>query len=787
MKRSSGIPYHKPRPSTGPAVAAACAFITGIVTGSASGLSPAVWLIAAGVFASTVLIMRRYVFADYLAIILLVLCGASAATVENTLHASLMIDDAIVGETATVTGKIARFDGIRNGSVYFTIACETMKTSQKHNNVTGLLPGVVYDTVTIIPEGSMIEAKGEIIRRRLPVTGKNDLLNKPAKCPFCFAIDPVKGSLTVHSTGNGFFERIAGALSRSADRFSFRGQAPLVKAMTIADTIGMNPEARETFARSGIAHLLAVSGLHAGIVAVAADFFLALFPIGMRKRRIAVILIVALYAGVCGFKPPVTRAALMLALLYGSYVFERPYNPENALFAVLLVILAITPSALFGASLQLSFAAVWSITAFHRPVMAFIVEKCALSPGIFVRRALDLFIVSTAASIGTAAVAACHFDSIPLYGPLVNLIAVPLTSPVVICGFVAIVFGAIGGPFVPVASVAALFAGACAQLLVLIARLTASLPFAAITWRLSPILALAIMAWLFILAKANGGGRVLKKAAVYLPLGVLLVSAWAPIARGENGNAGGERAVFFDVGQGDAVLIAIEGGPRFLIDCGPRFGNYDAGKAVIAPSLDALGIDRLDGIFISHSHSDHTGGLDAILSAVAVERIFCAEDIVDSLKARYGVRVYALAAGDSIAFGKGGMLVLSPPQKGNRIFHDGGGNDSSLVLRIDIDHTRIALTGDIESGVQTLLASWGGRLDADILKVPHHGAAGLKQEFLNAVTPGIAVVSCGKNNRYGHPHNETLSSLEASGCTVYRTDKNGAVVVTMPSLRIESR
>lgn len=776
------------RERTGPAVIAASAFAAGIAIGAWLGFPLFAGIVSAAVLIPAVLFLKPSASRSFVTAALMTAAGMTAVSFEQRIDRPFPFNVTMIGKTVTITGTLAQFNGTRYGNTYLTVDCTYLCGAEgvsmpEH----GLVSCVLYDMTLPVTEGSRLTIEGTVERRRLPLN-KEPLINIAgiSANPYRITVSRSSGSMSIDEPGMRFFRILERRLARAADSYSFYGYSPLIKAMTIGDSGAVDSETRETFAQAGIAHLLAVSGLHIGIIAAAVHFMLGLFPIGIRKRRIFVITAVFLYAGICGFRPPVTRAALMLLAVYGAALMERRNDSENALFASLLVILAITPSALFGASLQLSFAAVWSIVTFHGPVYGFLTNIIRSRSNRVVRFFTSLFAVSLTAWIGTAAISLCHFGTVSPYSTAVNLLAVPLSFPIVIGGFAAIAAGSIGGPLVPVASVLSLFSGACVRLLIYIAHLVSKLPAFPAADTFPPIAAALFMAWLYVVSRARASD-ILKKTAVYLPLVSLVVWAWHPVAKKEFREGASGYMVFFDVGQGDAALVSVENGPRFLVDTGPRFGDYDTGKAVIAPGLGNLGICRIDGVFVSHGHSDHIGGLESILDAVQVGGIYCPADIADSLSGRFGIPVTALAAGDSIAFSNGGIFVLAPPDSETHPFDETGDNDSSLVMRVDMGKARVLFTGDIEGQVQSLLTVWGSRLDADMLKVPHHGAGGLRTDFLSRISPETAVISCGEGNRYGHPNAGTLDELKSYGSHVFRTDRAGSIVVEMPSMRIATQ
>ncbi|MHB9030719.1 MAG: DNA internalization-related competence protein ComEC/Rec2, partial [Candidatus Latescibacterota bacterium] len=588
------------------------------------------------------------------------------------------------------------------------------------------------------------------------------------------AVSPNPGGLIIIREERALGETVRDAVAGWAERHEFGGGRDLLLAMTIGDVRGLPPETRETFTRSGIAHLLAVSGLNIAVVAWAMAFLLSFLPIGKKPIMAITGVLLFAYTGVCGFEPPVTRAFIMSLMVMGAYFLERRKDIENSLFGALNIVLAFDPQALGGASLQLSFAAVWVLVLFYSPVMALFSPVMKPLPRNtikkwIIRYLFGLMIATLLSTLATAPIAAAHFGLFPLLSLPSNLIAVPLAELITVLGIPALGFTALGPFFEPAANVLAYLVGLMIRLLTLVAGFTAHIPLASVEVSDFPFLYIAGFALGLYLLSRSAGRPALKRGLVYLTLALLTIWAWQPMAEASRRTAR-RSATFFDVGQGDASLVECCG-RSFLIDTGPGFDGYAVAETVLLPSLRGRGVNRLEGVFITHFDADHSGGLASIMNRMPVGQLYCRESARDSLRAIYGDRVTGLAAGDSLTFPGGGILILAPSSAESG---GAGENERSLVIRCNIGGNRILFTGDIEPEGQSGMLLWGGRLGADVLTVPHHGAAGLDRDFLRSIHPRTAVISCGLNNRYGHPAESTLRLLRESGSQILRTDREGA-------------
>ncbi|MFH1038163.1 MAG: ComEC/Rec2 family competence protein [PVC group bacterium] len=246
--------------------------------------------------------------------------------------------------------------------------------------------------------------------------------------------------------------------------------------------------------------------------------------------------------------------------------------------------------------------------------------------------------------------------------------------------------------------------------------------------------------------------------------------------------------VFLDVGQGDATLIITPGGKRILIDGGTgegAFGSEDQGKKVILPYLRRASIERLDTVIATHPDFDHIGGLVSVVNAKNLEigEVLDAGvphpsegylELLQAVQDRPEIVYRQPRAGDVLDWGEDVMVeVLSPPY----LFKDN--NNSSIVVKLSYGDVSFLFTGDAAgSAEQIMVKKYGGRLRSTVLKAGHHGSKQSTTElFLKRVRPEIAVFSCGAENTYGHPHEETIARLKKIGATMYRTDEQGTITI----------
>ena len=779
------------RPLAGPAMKASLAFITGIILAGHISSDPHKLLLLCGAGILLLIVVRRHdFFGSLCAFAVLGLAGLFAGNVDNHLGKPLEIPHEMINATLSIEGHIADSPRHTYGNTYYVLNCTRLDTGDADFNVSGKLPCVLYGRTIPLTEGSTVLVKGKIRRIRYPLK-LSDMKSGSLQRRYTHRLT-VGASLpepVIVLPGTSFFSSLRMRLSRLIDRYPYGGHREILRAMTIGARDGIPQEIRVRFAQTGIAHILAVSGLHVGILAVVFMFLLNPLPIFKKYKFILLLTALWLYAGICGFRPPVTRSVIMVSMLIGPLYFERMKNTENSLFAALIAVLAVNPHALYGASLQLSFTAVWTITTFYTPLTNLLYTRIngKTKPWI-IQKIIGITVVSLLAFAGTAPVAAVHFGALPVYGIIANLPGIPLAFLIVTAGTASIIATSAGAVTAPLAAVLSFFTGVSLRMLTWLSDFVSNLPCSTLeTGPVSLLTVIGVIAWLYSLSRSTGR-PVFKKALLFIPMIVMLVITWNPIVSAVRYGLSKGVVVFFDVGQGDAALIGYGQNRAFLIDTGPHFGSTSYAETVILPTFENLGITALDGIFISHIHADHTGGLASIVNNMMVGRIFCGTTLRDSLASLYGDRVTGLSAGDSIAFNEGGMLILSPGTNPSLYPCDrpSAENNCSMVMRCDIAGKRVLFTGDIQTDIQKPMASWGYRLRSDILKIPHHGAKSLNQDFIRAVAPAVSIISCGAGNRYGHPARSTLTTLSGADSHIWRTDLDGAVMIKLPDFSIST-
>ncbi len=540
-----------------------------------------------------------------------------------------------------------------------------------------------------------------------------------------------------------------------------RPAAALIAALAVGDRSAMSREQWRVLAATGTAHLMAISGLHVGLVAGLVYFLVAriwsltttplLWLAAPRAAAIAAVAAAAVYAALAGFALPTQRALAMIGVVMGAVVLRRRVLPATSLCLALAVVLVADPFAVVSAGFWLSFGAVavilWGMSArvpaVGQPAWRRLVGRWAR--------------VQWLVAVGLLPFSIVLFLAFPLTAPLANLLAVPWAGlalvPLVLAAAVLVLpFPALGALLLQAACVAA---DSLWWLLVRLADL--ELMLRPVSAPPPPALLAACLGGLLLIAPRAVPGRMLGLVGL-LPL------LFHPAPRPGHGDF---RLTLLDVGQGLASVVQTRA-HVLIYDAGPRYGTgFDAGRDVIVPYLRARGVTRVDRLIISHGNSDHSGGAAALRSLMPTLETL-------SNEAAPGVRARPCRAGTRWQWDGVDFEILHPAVAGAW-----DGNDGSCVLKVSAPGGRALLTGDVERRAEAAMVSLArAKLRAEVLVVAHHGSrSSSSAAFLDAVRPRLALIPRGYRNRYRFPHAPVLRRLDERGVRVLDTARHGAIAV----------
>lgn len=561
----------------------------------------------------------------------------------------------------------------------------------------------------------------------------------------------------------------------------------LMTALALGDRSRLDDSVLDAFQACGVVHVLAVSGLHVGIVLMGPLWLLRrLFGRGV-WHAVPLIALAWGYAALTGMNPPVVRASIMATVFLLTMPARRVYNLWNTLALSALITLAIRPNDLFGASFQLSYAATCGILAMadtlQRSAVLDRFERIRL-PGFkwrVGRYVAGLIAVTIAAQIATWPISAHYFGYVSVVGIFLSPLMVLLVTVVLHGGMIAALVGWIPGGALAVNTLVA----PVAELVLSIPAAVSTIPWAAFHIRPPTWIEVALTFIALGIAWRITRRRGFVVGFVFAVLLIGNVTVWSAFVQRDAAT----EVVFLDVGQGDATLCRFPNGATLLVDGGPRMPWYDAGERTIVPFLRAQEVRTLDAVIVTHPDNDHSGGLISVLREFDVGMFLTngADDtsatwrsLIDVAHSR-SVPIVALTYGDSL----GGIgsnvsaIVLAPPTDTLRT-QFWSENDKSVVIRLATRGRSLLLTGDAGAVTEEWMirrTRGTDRLQSEVLKVGHHGSAGSSTaSFIDAVRPSVAVVSTSRNNPHGHPAPVVLERLGKRGVTVRRTDESGTLI-----------
>ncbi|MBC2713545.1 MAG: DNA internalization-related competence protein ComEC/Rec2 [Desulfosarcina sp.] len=569
----------------------------------------------------------------------------------------------------------------------------------------------------------------------------------------------------------------------------------VLKALVFGDRSGIDDLLRERFNRAGVGHLLAISGLHVGIVATVAfgcfRWIFSFFPPllwqgwGRQWAAAATLVPVLAYGVLSGMSPSTQRAEIMVAVFLAALILGRAHDILNTLSVAALVILALFPPALFSISFQLSFAAVLAIVyGFEKIGVA---RKKADSPANQAGgRLISFVLVSALAIAGTTPVVLFHFNQTSVVGIAANLFLVPLV------GFVAVPLGLVSA-FASTCFESAAASGFWLSIKILHLALMgvdffSGLSFAAVktvTPSMLEIILYYLTCWALLnLRKITVAPWVLA-AALVMTAGDALYWSYQRFWHRDL------KVTAIDVGQGGSTLMELPGGDVWLYDGGGFSNNrvFDMGQRVVAPVLWRKKIATVDILVLSHPNADHLNGLIYIARHFNVRELWTNGDANTTWGYRELMAVCrekdivvrrADAGTGKIVIGPVALAVLHPavgflshPYEIDQEYR----NNGSLVIKATFGETAFLLTGDIMARAESTLVPRAGRdLASTVLFAPHHGSrTSSSPDLVAAVRPEVVVISAGAGNRFGFPHVEVTDRYRAAGCRILCTGTHGAI------------
>lgn len=630
-----------------------------------------------------------------------------------------------------------------------------------------MLSGEPYQVRLYLDEGEMLVPGDEItgLFRFRVTTPEGDLDSQYHQGNGVFLLLYQEDSVTVSKTERRWYEFAA------VQRYHIReilyvtfpeDTVGFAQALLLGGADGLDYGVDTDFKVSGIRHVVAVSGLHVSIL------FALISTITFKKRVLTALLgfpTLLLFAALAGFSPSVNRACLMSGMMLLALLLNREYDGATALSFAALVMLACNPLVITSVGFQLSVGSVAGIYLFDPGIRKWILGHLGEIKGKNWKSFLANWFASSvsitlSAMTITTPLCAVYFGMVSLVGVVTNLLALWVIS-FIFYGIMAVCIVALWWQTGAMAVAKAV--SVPIRYVLWVAGAMADFPLAAV-YTCSPY----ISAWvvfvyvlLIVFFVSRNRKPVLLGCCGVLGLCLALLASWVEPLLDD------VRLTVLDVGQGQCVLFQTEG-KSFLVDCGGDSNTESADIA--AETLLSQGIAKLDGMILTHLDRDHTGGAENLLKRMKCDLLVLPAEANELHHLTEGEVVYA---GEDLilSFGAAEIQIYAPT-------YPGTGNEKSLCVLFDTEKCDILITGDRNGFGERMLLRNAEIPDVDVLVAGHHGSKNSScEELLTAVRPEIVCISAGQDNAYGHPAPELLERLAEFGCTVYRTDQNGNIII----------
>lgn len=564
--------------------------------------------------------------------------------------------------------------------------------------------------------------------------------------------------------------------SDNIDEYIGGDEGAFLKGLVTGERADISKKLKEDFVKVGVMHIIAVSGLNVAYIILALTLILSLFRIPKIPKVTFTITILIYYCFFTGAPASIIRATVMGSLVLISGVMQRKTNFYNIIGISVLIILVYDSKQLFDPGFILSFTAVLSMVIFYEKLDEIFLQKILNSKIKFNKAIYFIFsiiFVSFAAQIGTLPITSYYFEKISFISLVTNAIVVPLSNFALALGFFQVIVATFSDFLSSVIAEVNLY---LLKFQLFVIDYFAKFEFGYTNfYKFNTLNTIGYFIILFLIFN-------LKKVKLKLRIILLLLTiAFLIVLNLDYRN--NLRITFLYVGEGDCTLIETPDGSNILIDCGNQGYNYNSSENIVS-FLKRRNINQIDLLILTHLHYDHIGGIEYILNNFKIKKIIDNRtktnnpliSKMNKLIEENKIPKYKFIGGDYIeGFGNLRLFFLNPPKADTLYTNE---HTKSIVIKLKYEDTEVLLLSDLNfEGENIITNTYGNFLKSDILKVSHHGSKNASSiPFLLKCQPKYSVISCGKDNIFGHPSELVLSKLELLGSKILRTDKDGAVI-----------
>lgn len=724
------------------------------------------------------------------------------------------------GECVTVWGHVYKKEKKNKQFIYYLDKCSFMQG----NEISACNHIIIYSDSDLVSIGDSVKLLGQLkIFQKAKNEGGFD------RCQFYYAqgIDFAVSLKKIQAVKKGK-TRVAEGLYRLRTRMveviNHELSAPdsgILEAMLYGDKNELEEEIKALYLAAGIAHILSISGLHISIIGMGLYKLLRRLRMGFAASSVIAILFSYLYGLMTGMSIPTQRAIGMLIIALLAQVLGRTNDLLNTLGGIVMMLVVSNPFIMGYSGIWFAVMAIVGICYVGKRLSEILISE-KLDRRSKRYKCIYSVLVSTGIQLSTIPVLSFYYYEVSLYSLVINLIVLPMLSTVILLGLAGSVIGLFS---LKAGSIIVYPAGVILDIYTIICEIINKLPYSQLVVG-KPSVEKIVLYYFFLVSvlelfyrircrcdsqksgkaetteryreaetteryrktkmtkrSRNAHNITCNKMRVAVLASLLLI-----IIYGIRPQKGRPEIDFIDVGQGDCSYFYTESGKSFMVDGGSA-SEKELAKYTLVPFLKSKGISRIHGWIISHGDKDHTSGIiDVMESGIRIDNLIISKQtfedrnssaIIQKAKEK-GIKIMIAEVGKTISDSSFTISFLAPLSPEEEDI-----NDSCLVFRLENDGLTAMFAGDISDRIEEQLVEKygslkGGMLDVNIYKVNHHGSKySSSDKWLNALSADTAVISCGKNNQYGHPHARTLGRLEAAESTIYRTDELGEIIITI--------